>query len=113
MAGWKGENFQKNRLLRWVTVRLPLHLHLVGVKGEDLHDLAGLVPPASLAILGLLVLDLDGVINREGREGVGANQEMILHPPVPLGHGQGVKVGLQAPLAPRLILAAMAGELVF
>ena len=23
MAGWKGENFRRNRLLRWVTVRLP------------------------------------------------------------------------------------------
>ena len=23
MAGWKGENFRRNRLLHWVTVRLP------------------------------------------------------------------------------------------
>ena len=89
-----------------------MHLHLVRVEGENLHDLAGLVPPAGLAVVGLLVLDEDGVADREGREGAGADQESILHPPVPFGHGLGAKVSLQAPLASRLVLAVLAGHVV-
>ena len=48
-----------------------MYLDEVEAERDDRHDGAGVGPPAYLAVVGLLVLDEDGVAKGEGRQGAG------------------------------------------
>ena len=71
----------------------------VGVMGENLHHLASLGPLPRLERVGL-VLYGHGVSNREGREGLGSNEEFLLHLCISFGKNLLPQVSLQPPLQP-------------
>ena len=93
-------------------VATAVHLDVVGAEGEDLHDNAGLGPPACLAVVCLLVLEEDDVAKGEGRQGAGALPELVVYPPVELDRDVGTSVSLKTPLAPGLVLALETQEVV-
>ena len=74
----------------------------VGVMGKDLHHLSSLGPLAWLERVGL-VLDSNPVSNGEGREGLRANEKLLLHLCMSLGKGLLPQVSLKPPLQPWLV----------
>lgn len=83
----------------------------IGVMGEDLHHLAGLSPLARLEGVGL-VLDSHHVSDRERRQRLGANEELLLHLSMPLGKGLLPQISLQPPLPPWLVPGEHSREVV-
>ena len=65
-----------------------MYLDKVGVIGQHFDHLAHLRPPAGTALLVVHVLQHHGVADHEGRERASPMEWMLLHPAVPLGHGE-------------------------
>ena len=84
--------------------------HVV-VMGENLHHLASLGPLPRLERVGL-VLYGHGVSNREGREGLGSNEEFLLHLCMSFGKSLLPQVSLQPPLQPWLVPGEYSREVV-
>ena len=83
----------------------------IGVVGEDFHHIASLGPLARLEWVGL-VLYSHSVPNREGREGLGSSEELLLHLCMAFGKGLLPQVSLQSPLHPGLVLGEHSRDVV-